>query len=299
MHFPEPLYSVAIQPKNKADLDKLSPSLTRITEEDPTLSVHRDPSTGEMILAGLGESHLDIAAERMARKFGVNVILTAPRVPYRETIRGTAKAEGRHVKQSGGHGQYGVCWISIEPLERGAGFQFVDKIVGGVVSQSYRPAVEKGIREAMEEGVLAGYPMVDVRATLFDGKEHPVDSSEMAFKLAGSLAFKKAAQDAGVELIEPVMEAEITVPDEYTGDVIGDLNTKRAQVHGMTPDAGMTTISATVPQAEMLKYATDLRAQTQGRGTYSMHFSHYQEVPAHVAQGLVEKLKKEREEAHR
>jgi elongation factor G len=294
--FPQPLYSVAIQPKNKADLDKLSPSLTRIVEEDPTLSVHREPATGEMILAGLGESHLEIACERMARKFGVNVALSAPRVPYRETIRGTARAEGRHVKQTGGHGQYGVCWVELEPLERGGGFEFVDRIVGGVISQSYRPAVEKGIREAMEEGVLAGYPMVDVRAKLVDGKEHPVDSSEMAFKLAGSLAFKKAAQDAGVELIEPIMEVEITVPDEYTGDVIGDLNTKRAQVHGMTPDNGMTTIEASVPQAEMLRYATDLRAQTQGRGTYTMRFSHYQEVPAHVAQGLVEKLRKEHEE---
>ena len=298
-HFPEPLYSMAIQPKNKADLDKLSPSLHRIVEEDPTLSVHREATTGEMILAGLGESHLEIACERMTRKFGVSVTLSPPRVPYRETIRGRARAEGRHVKQSGGHGQYGVCWVEVEPLERGAGFEFVDKIVGGVVSHNFRPAVEKGIREAMEEGVLAGYPMVDVRAKLVDGKEHPVDSSEMAFKLAGAIAFKKAAQDAGVELIEPVMEAEITVPDEYTGDVIGDLNTKRAHVHGMVPDNGETMISATVPQAEMLKYATDLRAQTQGRGTYTMHFSHYQEVPAHVAQALVEKLKKEHDEAHK
>jgi len=296
--FPQSLYSAAIQPKTKTDLEKLSPSLARMTEEDPTLHVLRDPATGEMILSGLGESHLEIACERMQRKFGVNVALSEPRVAYRETVRGNAKAEGRHVKQSGGHGQYGVCWIAIEPLPRGGGFEYVDKIVGGVVSHSYRPAVEKGIREAMEEGVLAGYPVVDIRATLFDGKEHPVDSSEMAFKIAGSLAFKKAAQDAGVELLEPVMDVEITVPDDFTGDVIGDLNTKRAHLHGMTPDDGMTTISAEAPQSEMLRYATDLRALTQGRGTYTMHFSHYQEVPAHVAQQLVEKLKKEAE-AHK
>ncbi len=292
--FPEPAYSAAIQPKSKSDLEKLSPSLARMIEEDPTLSVHRDPSTGEMILSGLGESHLEIACERMQRKFGVNVTLSQPRVPYRETLRGSAKAEGRYVRQTGGHGQYGVCWIEVEPMPRGGGFEFVDRIVGGVVSHSYRPAVEKGIREAMEEGVLAGYPVVDVRAILYDGKEHPVDSSEMAFKIAGSLAFKKAAEQAGVELLEPIMEVEITVPDEFTGDVMGDLNTRRAQVQGMNPAGGETTISANVPQAEMLRYATDLRALTQGRGTYTMRFSHYQEVPAHVAQQLVEKLKAER-----
>ncbi len=295
-HFPEPSYAVSIQPKSKGDLEKLSPSLARMIEEDPSLSVHRDPATGEMILAGMGESHLEIACERMQRKFGVTVSLSTPRVPYRETIRGSAKAEGRFVRQTGGHGQYGVCWVELQPLPRGSGFEFQDKIVGGVVSQSYRPAVEKGIREAMEEGVLAGYPVVDFKAILYDGKEHPVDSSEMAFKIAGSMAFKKAAQDAGLELIEPVVELEVTVPDDFTGDVIGDLNTKRAQVHGMNPEDGTTTISATVPQAEILRYATDLRALTQGRGTYTMHFSHYQEVPAHVAQGLVEKLKAEHEQ---
>jgi elongation factor G len=295
IQFPEPAYSAAIQPKTKNDLEKLSPSLARMTEEDPTLSVHREAATGEMILSGLGESHLEIACERMQRKFGVNVTLSTPRVPYRETIHGSAKAEGRHVRQSGGHGQYGVCWVELEPLPRGGGFEFVDRIVGGVVSHSYRPAVEKGIREAMEEGVLAGYPVVDVRAILYDGKEHPVDSSEMAFKIAGSMAFKKAAHDAGVDLLEPVMDVEITVPDDFTGDVIGDLNTKRAHVHGMEPNSGSTTITAEIPQAEILRYATDLRALTQGRGSYTMHFSHYQEVPAHVAQGLVEKLKAEHE----
>jgi elongation factor G len=295
-HFPAPLYGAAVHPKAKGDLEKLSPSLTRMTEEDPTLSVTRDPATGEMILSGLGESHLEIACERMQRKFGVNVTLSEPRVAYRETVRAGAKAEGRFVRQTGGHGQYGVCWVEIEPLPRGTGFEFVDKIVGGVVSHSYRPAVEKGIKEAMEEGVLAGYPVVDIRAILYDGKEHPVDSSEMAFKIAGSMAFKKAASDAGVDLLEPIMDVEITVPDDFTGDVIGDLNTKRAHVHGMTPDDGMTTITAEVPQSEMLRYATDLRALTQGRGTYTMHFSHYQEVPAHVSAHLIDKLKKEKDE---
>ena len=295
IRFPEPLYSAAVEPKAKTDLEKLSPSLTRMVEEDPSLSVHRDSATGQTILSGLGESHLEIACERMQRKFGVSVTLAPPRVPYRETIRGSAKAEGRYVRQTGGHGQYGVCWIEVEPLPRGEGFQFVDRIVGGVVSHGYRPAVEKGIREAMEEGVLAGYPVVDFRATLYDGKEHPVDSSEMAFKIAGSIAFKKAATDAGLELLEPIAEVEISVPDEFTGDVMGDLNTKRAQVHGMNPEGGTTTISAHVPQAEILRYATDLRALTQGRGTYSMRFSHYQEVPAHVAQQLVEKLKAARD----
>jgi elongation factor G len=289
------MYSAAIEPKAKTDLEKLGPSLARLTEEDPSLSVRREPATGQTILSGLGESHVEIACERMQRKFGVQVILAPPRVPYRETIRSSAKAEGRYVRQTGGHGQYGVCWVEVEPLPRGTGFEFVDRIVGGVISHSYRPAVEKGIREAMEEGVLAGYPVVDIRARLVDGKEHAVDSSELAFKIAGSLAFKKAATDAGLELLEPIMEVDIIVPEEFMGDVVGDLNTKRAQLHGMNPSGGLTTISAHVPQAEMLRYATDLRAFTQGRGTFRMSFSHYQEVPAHLAQQLAEKLKSERE----
>ncbi len=295
IHFPSPVFGVAIEPKTKTDLEKLSPALTRLMEEDPTLSVHRDPGTGETILSGLGESHIEMACERMHRKFGVDVTISTPRIAYRETIRGSAKAEGRYVRQTGGHGQYGVCWVALEPLPRGGGFEFVDRIVGGVVSHGYRTAVEKGIREAMEEGVISGYPMVDVRATLYDGKEHPVDSSEMAFKIAGSMAFKKAAEDAGVELLEPIVEVEITVPDDHTGDVMGDLNTRRAHVHGMNPDAGMTIISAHAPQAELLRYATDLRALTQGLGTYKTTFSHYQEVPAHLAQHVADKLKAERE----
>ncbi|MSQ23433.1 MAG: elongation factor G [Chloroflexi bacterium] len=297
-HFPDPLFSVAIEPKTKGDLEKMGPALTRMVEEDPTLSVHHEQATNETILSGLGESHVEIACDRMHRKFGVQVTLATPRVAYRETIRGSAKAEGRYVRQTGGHGQYGVCWVQLEPLPRGGGFEFRDKIVGGVVSQNFRPAVEKGIRESMEEGILTGYPMVDFRATLYDGKEHPVDSSEMAFKIAGSLAFKKAATDAGVELLEPIAEVEILVPEEFTGEVVGDLNTKRAHLHGMNPeDGGLTNISANVPQAELLRYATDLRALTQGRGTYKQKFSHYQEVPAHLAQQIADKLKAEREAA--
>lgn len=296
IEFPEPAYSASITPKTKQDVDKLSTALGRIVEEDPSLKVYREESTGETIISGLGESHVQIAAERMQRKFGVNVTLDVPKVPYRETIKGRAKAEGRYVKQTGGHGQYGVCWLEIEPLPRGAGYEFVDKIVGGVISQTYRPAVDKGIREAMQEGVLAGFPVVDVRATLYDGKEHPVDSSEMAFKLAGALAFKKAFMEATPVLLEPIMSLEVTVPDEFTGDVMGDLNSKRARVLGMTPGDGVTTIQAEAPYAELLRYATDLRSITQGRGLYRMSFTRYEEVPAHLAQQIVERRKKEREQ---
>ncbi len=296
IEFPEPAYSASVTPKTKQDVDKLSTALARIVEEDPSLKVHREDSTGETIISGLGESHVQIAAERMQRKFGVNVTLDVPRVPYRETIKGRARAEGRHVKQTGGHGQYGVCWLEIEPLPRGAGYEFVDKIVGGVISQTYRPAVDKGVREAMQEGILAGFPVVDVRATLYDGKEHPVDSSEMAFKLAGALAFKKAFMEANPVLLEPIMSLEVTVPDEFTGDVMGDLNSKRARVLGMVPGDGVTTIQAEAPYAELLRYATDLRSITQGRGLYRMSFTRYEEVPAHLAQQIVERRKKEREQ---
>ena len=299
LEFPQPLFSVAIEPKTKTDVDKLSPALARMVEEDPTLSVHHESATSETILSGLGESHVEIACERMQRKFGVAVTHATPKVAYRETIHGPAKAEGRYVRQTGGHGQYGVCSIEVEPLPRGAGYEFVDRIVGGVVSHSFRPAVDKGIREAMDEGIISGYPMVDVRAVLYDGKEHPVDSSEMAFKIAGSMAFKKAAADAGVELLEPVSDVEILVPDEFTGEVMGDLNTRRAHVHGMNPEGALTNISAEVPGAELLRYATELRAMTQGQGTFKARLSHYQPVPAHLAQQVIEKLKAEREALHK
>jgi elongation factor G len=294
--FPEPSFIASISPKTKADVDKMSTAVARMQEEDPTLRIYREPSTGETIVAGLGESHVDIFVDRLQRKFSVGVDVGVPRVPYRETITSTARKEGRHVRQTGGHGQYGVVWLEVEPLTRGEQFQFVDKIVGGVVPKNFIPAVEKGVRESMDAGALAGYPVVDVRVSLVDGKYHPVDSSEQAFKTAGSIGFKAAMQDARPVLLEPVMDVEITVPDDFTGDVMSDLNTKRARVQGMNPLGGNTTIVAQVPQAEMLRYATDLRSITQGRGTYTMAFSHYEEVPAHIGQQVIAQRKKEQEE---
>jgi elongation factor G len=295
--FPDTSYAASIHPKTRNDVDKLSTALARIVEEDPTLRVHRDDSTGETIMSGLGESHIQITAERLARKYGVNVDIGLPKVAYMETITAPAKAEGRHVRQSGGHGQYGVCNLEIEPAERGAGFEFVDKIVGGVVPRQFIPAIEKGVREAMEHGNLAGCPVVDVRVSLVFGKYHPVDSSEAAFKMAGSIGFKAAFNDARPCLLEPVMQVAVTVPDEFTGDIIGDLNGKRARVQGMNPAGGFTTIEAQVPQGEMLRYATELRSMTQGRGIFTMKFSHYEEVPAHAAQKVIEDRKKELAEA--
>ncbi|HEY7063986.1 MAG TPA: elongation factor G [Chloroflexota bacterium] len=294
--FPEPAYAAAVQPKTKADTDKLSAALQRIQDEDPSLRVYRDAGTGEQIIAGLGESHIEIAAERMQRKFGASVNIGEPKVPYRETVTVAAKAQGRHKKQTGGHGQFGDVWLEVEPLPRGSGFEFADKVVGGSVPKNFIPAVEKGVREALSEGFLAGYPVEDVRVTLYDGSYHPVDSSEMAFKIAASLGFKKAAHEARPALLEPVMAVDITVPDEFTGDVMGDLNGKRARVLGMNPENGRTTVSALVPQAEILRYATDLRSITQGRGYYTQHFDHYDEVPAHVAQQIIQKAQRDREE---
>ncbi len=295
--FPDTSYSASIHPKTRADVDKLSLALGRIMEEDPTLKICRESSTGEMIMSGLGESHVQIAAERLQRKYGVSVEVGLPKVAYRETISTSAKAQGRHVRQSGGHGQYGVCSLELEPMDRGGEFEFVDKVVGGVVPRQFIPAVEKGVREAMETGILGGFPVVDVRVSLFDGKYHPVDSSEAAFKMAGSLGFKQAMAEARPTLLEPVMHVEITVPDEFTGDVMGDLNGRRARVQGMNPAGGYTTIEAQAPQAELLRYATELRSMTQGRGIYSMSFSHYEEVPAHVAQKVIEERKKALAEA--
>jgi elongation factor G len=291
--FPQPSFATAIEPKTKADVDKLSTALQRIMEEDPTLHVHRDDSTGETIMSGLGESHVEIAVERMARKFSAHVDIHTPSVPYRETITTAGKATGRFVRQTGGHGQYGVAVLQVEPLERGGVFEFVDKIVGGVVPRQFIPAVEKGVREALDHGIVAGFPVVDVRVSLVDGKYHPVDSSEAAFKMAGSIGFKEAAAEAHPSLLEPVMEVEVTVPEEFTGDIMGDLNSRRAHVHGMEPSGGLTAITASVPYAEMLRYATDLRSMTQGRGTYTMSFSHYQEVPSNLQQQIIEKHKKE------
>jgi elongation factor G len=291
--FPTPAYSAAVHPKTKADLDKMGNALSRIVEEDPTLRVHRDADTNETILSGLGEPHLEVAVEKILRKFGVGLELTTPKVPYKETITAPATSEYTHKKQTGGHGQYARVAIRLEPLPRGSGFQFEDKIVGGVVSKTYIPAVEKGVVESMQEGVIAHYPLVDVKVTLFDGKEHPVDSSEMAFKIAGAAALKQGVNQGRPILVEPIMNLRVTVPESNTGDAMGDLNSKRAKVLGISPQDGYSVIEAQVPLAEVQHYATDLRSITQGRGHYTLEFDHYEEVPAHLAQRIIDKAKED------
>lgn len=296
--FAEPIISYAIAPKSKGDEEKVSSGLHRILEEDPTLKFHRDEETKEMLLSGMGQVHLEVTLERLKRKFGVEVLMKTPKIPYRETIKSTASVQGRYKKQSGGRGQYGDCWIKIEPLPRSGGYEFVDKIVGGVIPQQYRPAVEKGIVETMKEGILAGYSIIDMRVTLYDGSYHTVDSSEMAFKIAGSMALKKAFMEAKPVLLEPIMKVEVTTPDDTLGAVIGDLNSKRGKVQGVEPQAGGNQkVAATVPMAEMLTYANQLQSLTSGRGLYSMEFSHYEEVPGHIAQKIIaEKEAKKTEE---
>jgi len=293
--FPKPVFSAAVHPKTKADLDKMSTTLARLAEEDPTLRVEREPSTGETLLSGMGESHVDIAARRLHQKFGVDIVTSVPKVPYRETITKTASAQGRHKKQTGGRGQFGEVFIRFEPLPRGSGFEFVDEIRGAAVPNQYIPATEKGLREIMQKGILAGYPTTDFRAALYDGSFHPVDSSEISFKLAAHLAFKKGIPDANPVLLEPIMNVTVTIPEGFTGDVLGDLNSKRARVQGMEQRRGMTIITAQAPLAEMQRYATDLRSMTQGRGIHTMEFSHYEEVPSHVAQKIIEEAKREAE----
>ncbi len=298
IEFAKPPFNVAVSPKGKGDVDKLGPSLHRIVEEDPTLVVHRDETTGEMILSGMGDTHVEVAAEKMKRKFGVEVDLHAPKVPYRETVTMKVDSEYIHKKQTGGHGQYARVAVTVEP-NKGRGFEFVDKVVGGAVPRNFIPAVEKGVQEALNEGALAHFPMVDLKVTLYDGKEHPVDSSEMAFKLAGSQALKQGALKAHPVLLEPVMSMTIRAPEGNTGDVMSDLNGKRAKVHGMSPeDGGLTVIDAEAPMAEVLRYATDLRSITQGRGSFEMHFDHYDEVPQHLAQKIVAEAQKAREAVH-
>ncbi len=290
---PNPSFSLAVYPKTKADLDKLGTALSRVSDEDPSLRVHRDADTSETILSGLGESHIEVTAERMKRKFGVEVELVTPKVPYRETVTATRQADYIHKKQSGGHGQYARVAIEIEPLPKGAGFEFENKIVGGAVPRAYIPAVEKGVQEAMREGVLAHYPLVDLKVTLYDGKDHPVDSSEICFKIAGAQALKQSAQEAGPVLLEPIMNLRITVPEANTGEVLSDLNGKRGKVLGMTPQGGLTVIEAQAPLAEVQRYATDLRSMTQGRAFYTMEVSHYEEVPAHVSQRVIQSAEEE------
>ncbi|HEX4036394.1 MAG TPA: elongation factor G [Solirubrobacteraceae bacterium] len=279
---PAPVMAFAIEPKTKGDEDKVFSSLRRLQEEDPTIDLHRDAQTGEQIVAGLSQVHVEVIVDRLRARFGAEVTLKPPRVPYQETIRADAKAHGRHKKQSGGRGQFGDCHITIEPLEAGGGFEFVDRIKGGAIPGSFIPAVEKGVREAMEHGVLAGYPVKDVRVTLFDGSFHTVDSSELAFKLAGSQAMKQALEQASPVLLEPIMVATITVPEDTVGDVIGDLNSRRGRPQGMEPNGAMTEIKAEIPMAELLGYAPDLRSITGGQGDYTMEFLRYDEVPGHL-----------------
>jgi elongation factor G len=289
---------MTIEAKTRQDEDRLATVLPRLAEEDPTLHVEHDPEAKKTVIAGMGESHLEIVADRLKRKFNVDVQLGRPYVPYRETIRRKATAEGRYVRQTGGRGQYGVCVLELEPLPRGSGYEFVDRIVGGVIPQQFRPSVDKGVRKAMQEGILAGYPVVDVRVALVDGKTHPVDSSDIAFQIAGSLAFKKAAEQAGLVLLEPIMQVEVTTPDDVVGDVVGDLNAKRARIQGIEPKGdGTTQIRAQVPMAEMLRYASDLRAITGGRGSFEMSFSHYEEAPPHVAQKVIEEAQRQKQAA--
>jgi len=295
MEIPSPIIEYAIMPKTKGDEEKMSVGLQRLREEDPSLQVRRDPQTKEIILAGMGKAHLEIAIERLKRKFGLEVQMKTPRVPYKETIHGRVEVQGRHKKQTGGRGQFGDCWIKLEPLPRGGGYEFVNQVVGGAIPRQYIPAVEKGIVEAMEEGVLAGYPVVDVRVTVYDGSYHTVDSSEMAFKIAGSLAFKKGVLQANPGLLEPIMTVEVAVPDESMGDVIGDLNSKRGRVLGVETKGKGQVIKAQVPLAEMLEYATQLKAITSDRGDYTMEFSHYDELPPHLKERVIAESQREKE----
>lgn len=288
LRFSDPMMSYAIEPKSRGDEEKVSAGLHKLLDEDPTLRFHRDNETKEMILSGMGQVHLEVTLQKLKRKFGAEVIMKTPKIPYRETIKTTATAQGKYKKQSGGRGQYGDCWIKIEPLPRGSGFEFVDQIVGGVIPRQYIPAVEKGIVEAMQEGVVAGYPTVDIRATVYDGSYHSVDSSEMAFKIAGSMAFKKAAENARPVLLEPIVRMEIIVPDESLGGVLGDLSVRRGRVQGVEPQAGGNQkIVAYVPMAEVLTYANQLNSLTSGRGMYTLEYSHYEEVPSHLAQKII------------
>lgn len=293
IQFPEPVISVAIEPKTKADQERLSVSLAKLAQEDPSFRVSYDEETGQTIISGMGELHLEIIVDRLLREFKVGANVGKPQVAYKETIKGTSRVEGKFVRQSGGRGQYGHVWIDMEPLERGKGFEFVNKVVGGSIPREYIPAVEKGMKEAMEGGVLAGYPVVDVKATLFDGSYHEVDSSEMAFKIAGSMAFKDGAKKAHLVLLEPIMSVEVVTPEEYMGDVIGDLNSRRGKIQSMEKRGSAQIIKAMVPLSEMFGYATDLRSKTQGRATYTMQFSHYEDVPKNIMEGIVAKVKGE------
>ncbi|WP_175614701.1 elongation factor G [Piscibacillus halophilus] len=289
MEFPEPVIAVAIEPKSKADQDKMGIALGKLAEEDPTFRTETNEETGQTIIHGMGELHLDIIVDRLKREFKVDANVGAPQVAYRETFRGSAEVEGKFVRQSGGRGQYGHVWVKFEPNEEGAGFEFVNKIVGGVVPKEYIPSVQAGIEESMENGVLAGYPLIDIKATLYDGSYHDVDSNETAFKVAASMALKEAKNKCNPVLLEPMMKVEIVVPEEYMGDIMGDVTSRRGRVEGMGSRGNASVVNAFVPLAEMFGYATALRSNTQGRGTYTMHFSHYEEVPKSISEEIIKK----------
>ena len=288
--FPDPVISIAIEPKSKADQERLCLSLQKLATEDPSFKVRTDEETGQTIISGMGELHLEIIVDRLLREFNVGANIGKPQVAYKETIRRAVEQQGRFIRQTGGRGQYGDVWIKVEPLEPGSGFEFVDAIKGGAIPREYIPAVEKGIREATENGALAGYPIVDVKATLFDGSYHDVDSSEIAFKIAGSMAFKEATRKASPVLLEPIMSVEVVVPEEFMGEVIGNISSRRGKVLGMETRPAAQAIDARVPLAQMFGYATDLRSMTQGRATYTMQFSHYEPVSAAVAEGIIAKF---------
>ena len=293
--FPKPVLTKALLPKTRTDEEKISNALKRLCEEDPTLRVERKAESHELLVSAMGQVHLDVSLERMKRRFGVEVDVNTPKVPYRETIQGTTKVQGRHKKQSGGRGQFGDTWIEISPLEKGGGFVFENKIVGGAIPKTYIPAVEKGIKEAMDAGVLAGYPMVDIKIRLYDGSYHDVDSSEIAFKIAGSIGFKKGVPDCRPTLLEPIMTMDITVPSEFIGDIMGDLNSKRGKVLGIDADNELQNIHAEVPMSEVLNYAADLNSMTSGKGVFTMEFDHYYNVPEHLQTKIIEENQKDLE----
>lgn len=295
--FPYPAIAYAVEPKRKEDEDRLTNALFKMSEEDPTFLVERNDITKQLIIRGMGLTHLQVNLEKISRKYGVEVILTKPEIAYKETVKGSAKAEGKYKKQTGGHGQYGHCFIELNPLERGKEFEFVDKIFGGAIPKNYIPAVEKGIREAMKEGVLAGYPVIDIQVVLYDGSYHPVDSSELAFKIAGSMAFKKAFIEANPIILEPILEVEIRAPEQFLGDIISDLNTRRAKILGMDSTKGISIVRALVPEQEMLTYGLDLASITQGRGYFTAKFAKYEEVPQRLAEDIIKKRKQEAEKS--
>jgi len=295
MQRPIPVISFAIRPKSKGDEEKASSALQKLVDEDTALEMHRDAQTNEIILSGTGQLHIEVTVEKLKRKFNVEVELTAPKVPYKEAIKGKAESQGKYKRQSGGRGQYGDCWLKIEPLARGTGFEFVDEIVGGAIPRQFIPSVEKGVRSTLVEGFLAGYPLVDVKVTVFDGSYHEVDSSDMAFQIAASMGFKAALEKARPIILEPIMSVEVTCPDENMGDVIGDLNSRRGRVQGVDARGHSEVIKATVPMSEILKYAPDLRSMTSGRGSFEAHFSHYEEAPPHVTEKVIKEAQAARE----